>query len=211
MNINNNNTAHKPSVTTRIREVLAQFILGKNHPGHLPHIPQPGQALPDPLAGISTDFSEAKVHLRQIGNTSITFGTIEGISVDDEGNCKEIVQEPSYRIGSGYIVSDITQIAGICSICELASLEMYQAGLITLQEANLRAMYDHHSAAQCDICGQHFCSAHCRPIRIENEVTNLCVLCLKTMQKKERRRRILSWLFAPLTESMPHNKEENPR
>lgn len=207
----NSNTVHKCNITSRIREALARFVQGKNHPGHLPHIPQPGQTLPDPLAGISPDFSEAKIHLQQIGNTTINFGTIEGISVDDEGRSKEIIQEPSYRIGSGSLVSDIAQVAGICSICELVSLEMYQTGLITLQEAHLRAMYDHQSAAQCEICGQRFCSAHCRPVKINEEVVSTCVACLKVIQKKERRRKILAWLLAPLTESKPHDKGENPQ
>lgn len=207
MSINNNNTANKHSVTSRFREALGRFVMGKNHPSHMPHIPQPGQTLPDPLAGLSDDFSETKINIQHIGDTGIAFGRVEGIRLDDEGNGQEIIKQLSHRIGTGSLVSDIAQVAGICSICELVSLDKYQAGLITLQEANLRAMYDHQSAAECDICGRHFCSAHCRPVKINDDVLRLCVVCLKTAQKKQRHQKFLSWLLAPLTESTKQEEE----
>jgi hypothetical protein len=34
----NNNSAYKPSVTTRLREAIGNFVFGQNHPGHLPRI-----------------------------------------------------------------------------------------------------------------------------------------------------------------------------
>ena len=210
MNLKSNNPT-SASFGSRLREALARFVRGKNRPGHLPHIPSPGQALPDPLDGIGDDFSETTINVKQVGNTGIAFGKVEGVKLDADGNGQEIIKEPSYRIGSGSIVSSIEEIAGICGICEVIALEAYNAGQISLQEAHLRTMYDQPSAAQCDVCGQRFCAAHCRPIKIENEVTNLCVLCLKTMQKKERRRKILVWVLSPLTDSTPQNKENNPK
>lgn len=210
MNLKSTNP-NSASVGSRLREALARFVRGKNHPGHLPHIPSPGQALPDPLDGISDEFSETTINVKQVGNTGIAFGKIEGIKLDDEGNGQEIIKQPSHRIGTGALVSDIDQIAGICGICEVAATEAYLAGRISLQEAHLRTMYDHSSAAQCDICGQRFCSAHCRPVKIEEALTNLCISCLKILQKKERRRKILTWLLAPLSESKLPNNGDNQR
>ncbi len=196
---------------SRLREALARFVRGKNHPGHLPHIPSPGQALPDPLDGISDDFSETTINVKQVGNTGIAFGKVEGVKLDADGNGQEIIKEPSYRIGSGSIVSSIEQIAGICGVCEVAATEAYLAGRISLQEAHLRTMYDHPSAAQCDICGQRFCTMHCRPVKINEDVVSTCAICLKVIQKKELRRKILAWLLAPLSESTLPNNEDNQR
>jgi hypothetical protein len=208
--MNQHKQSSSKGILSRFRAALERFVFRKNHPGHLPHIPQAGQALPDPMGGISSEFTETKANVQHIFGSGIAFGTKEAVQIDENGDGREIIQEQSYRIGSGRIVNKVEDIAGICFLCEIVALKLLQDGLISIQEAHLRSMYDRNSAARCDVCGRNTCSVHCRPAMINNNIMNLCTLCLDQIQKQERRHKLVRWLLAPLIDPA-QQKEETPR
>jgi hypothetical protein len=204
----NNNTTQNTGFVSRFQAVLKKLFTRNNHPGHLPFIPQVGQTLPNPTAGISSEFTESKAAVQNLYGTGIMFGTTEVIAVDKDGNGREIVQGQSYLLGNGRIVTKAEQVAGICPICKNDILPQMEAGLISLQDAHLMSMYDVQSAAICDLCGRNTCSMHCRPIKIEGDTIRACSICLLELKKAERRKNIICWFLAPLMETTPNNPED---
>lgn len=178
----------------------------KQEPIYKTYIPTPLNQ--NPINGktntqANPQYCETEANLDRIGNMGIAFGSEKTTQVF-ENNAKNIVQNHSHIIGSKKMVSDISKIEGVCSICEEISMRLAQKNAISLQEAQLLSLYDKSSAAQCDCCGGGFCSRHCRPVQIsESLVQMLCLNCQKVLArqvKKQRIKRFLSLLLLPFLE-----------
>jgi hypothetical protein len=194
------NTIDSKSSKSRLQKLLGRFAF-RRQSSPKPYIPHPGQVMPDPVAGINAEFTDTEMHVNHIHGTTIIFGTKNIAQTDENGNTTDISQQPSYRIGSNKIINAVDQVAGICSFCEANAFEQFQAGLISIQQAQLRSMYDHASAAQCSLCNRNACKIHCPSVNIEGQIQNLCVNCLDNIEKKNKRQRIICFLLAPFLES----------
>ena len=194
---------NKQPKTSGIRMALERLFLRRVYQPDKPYIPQPDKDQGDFIAGLDADieYSEMEADVSQLFVTSTIFGKQRITQVDENGRAKDISKAQSYRIGSNKIVSKIEDIVGICSRCEGVAVAAYKAGQISLQQAQLNSMYDRGSAAKCDLCNKNMCDAHCRPVQIEEVVHHICDICLKQIEAKRRRQKVINFLLAPFIES----------
>jgi len=199
--MNNNQTNPSPTFRQRLWASLERFALRKTPPSTQPYIPTPGQNTNNSVFDGNGDYSETEVDTQQIQGLSITFGTQHTIQIDDNGHARELSQKPSYIIGSGKRVSSIEEIGGVCPFCQLQATQAYQQGLISVQEAHLKSLFDIESRQQCGICGTNTCSVHSRPIQTPEGVVLICVACRKELNRQQIRQRIVSFLLSPFVET----------
>jgi hypothetical protein len=190
-------------------------LLGtKAHPAHLPYIPTPPSHRPDASppnqlpynpGNTETSYTETEVNIHTIAGTNIGFGTQKVVQVDDRGQAKDFSQTQSHIVGSGKVVSKIEDIAGVCRYCQAEAAQAFEVNLISLEEAQIKSLYDTQSASRCDICGTNTCCRHCRPIQMPDGLTQLlCIDCQKQIKGQLLKKRIAGFLLAPFMEN------ENP-
>ncbi len=190
-------------------------VLGtKAHPAHLPYTPTPPSHQPNALppnqfpgspANTDISYMEAEANMHGIAGTNITFGTQKLVQVDSRGQAKDLSQTQSHIVGSGKIVSKIEDLVGVCPFCQAESKKAFEDNLITLEEAQVKSLYDVSSASRCDNCGTDTCCRHTRPIQMPDGLVQLlCVDCQKKRKWKTLRNGVFSFLLSPFKE------DENP-
>ncbi len=193
-------------------------LLGtKAHPAHLPYIASPpshqqGASSNQFPNGTNTDLSytEAEANMHTIAGTNIGFGTQKMIQVDSRGQAKDFSQTQSHIVGSGKLVSKIEDLAGVCRYCQAEATQAFEEKLISLEQAQIKSLYDTLSASRCDICGTNTCCRHCRPIQMPNDSTQLlCVDCQKKLKWQILRNGIFGFLLSPFMEDKNPNEEQN--
>jgi len=196
------------------KSILSKLFGRKTHPAHEPYIPAPPtpqtQAPPNQNSGPTNTgaaYVEAKSNMASIAGLDVAFGTQNVIMVDNSGHAKDISQTQSHIVGSGKLVTKIEDIAGVCTFCQATAAEQFQAGQISLQQAHSMSLYDKGSAAICSACGFQGCLSHVRPIQTEQGVLTICGTCQNKIEKQLRRRRIIGFLLAPISET--ENTEES--
>ena len=192
-------------------------LLGtKAHPAHLPYIPTPPSQQPNtsqnqfPHNSANTDISytESEANIHSIAGTNIGFGTQKLVQVDSRGQAKDFSQTQSHIVGSGKLVSKIEDIAGVCRYCQTEATVALEANLITIEQAQIKSLYDIQSASRCDICGINTCTRHCRPIQMPDGSTRqLCVDCQKEFKGQILKQKIIGLLLSPFIETENPNEE----
>ena len=191
------------------KSILKKWFGKDTPPAHQPYIPQPplGEVPINQFIQNDGDFSEAKVSADKFYGFQTTFGSVESVNIAGN-NAADISQRSSYIVGTGKPVSRIEDVGGICPPCNAQAIELYKAGLISLQDMELRSMYDRESSACCDSCAMQGCNRHIRPVQLpDGQTMQLCVNCqaaLNLQMKKARRRQFIkncfAFFFSPLIE-----------
>ena len=189
------------------KDFFRRFSNTKAHPGHLPYNPTPPSHQPDaspnqsPNDNIDLSFTEAEANIHTIAGTNIGFGTNKIVQVDSRGQTKDISQTQSHIVGSGKLVSKIEDLSGICRYCQVEAIQAFEENLISLEQAQIKSLYDTLSASRCDICGENTCSRHTRPIQMpDGLIQQLCVDCQKQLKGQILKRKIVGFLLSPFME-----------
>lgn len=195
-------------------KALFRKILSKKlHPANKPHVPQPPSsnkpanycnAIFDP----DSNYEESEEEVQKIHGTSIEFGNQKTIQVDSSGHPRAVTQNKSYIIGSGKLVQNINEIGGVCNYCQLLAMHAYEKGEISLEQAQLRSLFDTQSARQCELCGAQACSLHCRPTETPDGILMICAGCNEQIMRKQKRKSIISFLMSPLLEESTEEDSE---
>ena len=188
-------------------------LLNKNsHPAHLPYTPTPpfqqsATSAQNQFSNSSdTSYTETEINIHTISGTNIGFGSQKIVQVDDRGQAKDLTQSQSHILGTGRIVNKIEEVSGVCPFCRAEALKFFEANLITIEEVQIKSLYDIKSASHCDICGTNTCSRHSRPIVIPNGLVQyFCVNCQKQLKKQLLRQKIKSLLLSPFMEDQNPN------
>ena len=194
-------------------KTIWRYITRRSHPAHLPYMPKPpDQNHPHGIGdGTSSNtlYSEIETNAHHIAGMSVTFGSQKVVRVDENNQAQDICQKQSYIIGSGRLVSHPDEVGGVCLFCQAGSLQLMQAGQISLEEAQLKSLVDKESARRCDLCGRYCCSNHCLSVQPSEGSTILaCILCQKKMRPRFRTIKIvLSILCSPFLEIDNPNNE----
>jgi hypothetical protein len=173
-----------------------------------PYIPQPPRQGQDSLQGQSgSSYKETNVDIETVGG--LAFGSTEELTVDQDGNANRICQKQGHILGSGRLVTSseptvkdgtpLPGVGGACYACKLEALDMLQAGVIDIQEAERLSLFDTNSVAQCDACGRRdLCIRHCRPFdKADGTQVSLCPDCIKQAQREKWVANSLNILLSP--------------
>ena len=198
-----------------LKTLLQKLLSHKVHPAHLPCIPAP----PNQKSAHNTDasYAETEADIHSIAGTSIAFGTQKTVQVDENNQAHHLLRTHSHILGSGKLVTNVEPrtvdgqtlpgVAGACRFCQAEAAQALEANLISIQEAQIKSLYDTSSAARCEICGINTCSRHCRPFPMPDGKTHMvCTDCQQEIQKQLRRQKIVGFLLSPFLES--ENPEE---
>lgn len=195
----------------KIANILKDFVHRSPRNAGQPYIPHPPVQCPSSQAGQGDIFyQEANTEIENIAGTSINFGTVEKLIVDDEGNTNRISQKQGYILGTGILVTNLNPtvkdgiplpgVGGACGPCKQEVIELLQANLISLKEAERRSLFDTGSVAQCDACGRRdLCIRHCRPFeKADGSQLPLCPECTKKAQREKGVTIALNFLLSPV-------------
>ena len=181
------------------------------HPPGKPYTPAPPSPqshgttaqsqIPGSPTGSNGAYTEMQADLQPIDGSTIQFGTETIILVDANGRAQDLTRSHNHVLSSGKLVSKIEDVAGVCKICQIAAMEQFQAGELTLEAAQLASLYDVASAAVCEVCGIQGCIRHIRPIETEAGITSMCTPCQKELKKQLRRQKIIQFFLAPISET----------
>lgn len=188
-------------------KTLFQKLLSRKTPtAHLPYIPTPSnQSAHNTTFATDASYTETETDIHSIAGTSIAFGTQTTGQVDENDQARHLLQTQSQILGSEKLVTNIEPkevagqvlpgVAGVCRYCQAEAAQAFEANLISIQDAQIKSLYDTSSAARCEICGINTCSRHCRPFPISDGQTQMvCMDCQQQIQKQLRRQRIIGFL-----------------
>ena len=194
------------------KNFFKRLLNRQGHPTHLPYIPTPPSQQPNASHqnqfsnNPGTSYTETEINIHTISGTNIGFGTQKIVQVDDRGQAKDLTQSQSHILGTGRIVNKIDDVSGVCPFCQAEALKFFEANLITIEEVQIKSLYDIKSASHCDICGTNTCSRHSRPIVMSNGLAQyFCVNCQKQLKKQLLRQKIKSLLLSPFMEDQNPN------
>ena len=199
------------------KTILQKLLSRKMPPAHLPYIPTPPSQQPDASSpnqfpnDANTDllYTESEANIHTIAGTNIGFGTQKMVQVDSRGQAKDFSQTKSHIVGSGKLVSKIEDLSGVCRYCQAEATQAFEANLISLEEAQIKSLYDTLSASRCDICGTNTCCRHCRPIQMPDGLIELlCVDCQKQLKGQILRQKLVGFLLSPFMETENPNEEQ---
>ena len=193
------------------RETLERMISRWIHRPGMPYTPAPPtpqsnatsqtHQIPGNPAGPNGGYTEMQADLHPIDGSTIKFGTETFIVANPNGQNQDLSRSHNHVLSSGKLVSKIEDVAGVCKICQLIAMEQFQAGEITLEQAQLASLYDTASAAICDVCGFSGCLRHIRPVQTEAGLVHMCVPCQKEFKKQLLKQKILQLFLAPISET----------
>lgn len=165
------------------KDFFKRLLGTKAHPAHLPYIPTPPSHQPDASppnqfphnsANTNTSYMESEASIHTIAGTSVGFGTQKIVQVDSRGQAKDFSQTQSHILGSGKLVTNIELrevagqalpgVAGVCRYCQAEAAQAFEANLISIQDAQIKSLYDTSSATRCEICDINTCSRHLQTV-----------------------------------------------
>ncbi len=191
------------------KDFFKRLLGTKAHPAHLPYTPMPPAHQPDAASpnqfpnntNTDTSYTESEANIHTIAGTNIGFGTQKIVQVDSRGQAKDISQTQSHVIGSGKLVSKIEDLSGACRHCQAEATQAFEENFISLEQAQIKSLYDILSASHCDICGENTCSRHTRPIQLPDDlIQQLCVDCQKQLKGQILKQKIVGFLLSPFME-----------
>lgn len=210
------------------KSILTKLFGRKVHPGHLPYVPTPPAHQNTPTSAnqntapfnVNVSYAEIEADVHSIAGTPIIFGNQRITQVDESGHAHHSVQTQSHIVGSGKLVGSIEPkevagqvlpgVAGVCSYCQAEAQKAYENNLISLHDAQVKALYDTSSAERCDICGINACCRHARPIQMPDGITRiLCIDCQKQLKRQLIKQKVFGLLISPFMEIENSNNEEN--
>jgi hypothetical protein len=193
-----------------LKDLLARSPLTADRP----YISQPPEQKQDGLpAGEEKSFyEETSIETGKVAGISLEFGSAEQIMVDEDGNSTRIRQAKGHILGSGRLVSSLHPtnedgnhrpgVGGVCYACNFEAAQLLQVGLIDIQEAQRRSLFDTDSAAQCDACGRRdLCIRHCRPFdKTDGTRMSLCPGCTQKAERERNFQLALGILLSPFAD-----------
>ena len=195
----------------KIANFLKDFVQRSPRDACRPYIPHPPTLDADnPPSQHSNFYEETNTEIENIAGTSITFGTTEKLAVDEKGNTNRVTQKQSHILGSGILVTSLNPtvldgiplpgVGGACNFCKQDAIELLQANLISIQEAERHSLFDTNSAAQCAACGRRdLCIRHCRPFeKTDGTQLSLCPNCAKAAQREKWTSTAITLLLSPI-------------
>ena len=194
----------------KLFSILTKFFGGRAHPAHIPYAqsppPQPhtataSQQIPGDPTNSDGSYTEIEADIHPIAGSEITFGSEKIIIVDSNGQTKHLSKQNSHVLSTGKLVNTIEDIAGVCKICQMIAMEQFQAGELTLEQAQLASLYDTASAAICSACGFQGCSRHIRPVQTDAGGLTMCIPCQKELKKQMRKQKFIQFFLAPISET----------
>ena len=186
------------------KDFLKRFLSRKAHPAHLPYVPTPPTQQSSASANQPSNdasYTEEEATIHNIAGSSLNFGIRKIVQVDECGRAKDLTLTQSHIAGTGKLINKAEELAGICKYCQTEAIEAIEANLISLEQAEIRSMYDTSSASRCDICGTDTCCLHTRPVQMPNGSNQLlCVDCQKKLKGQILKQRIFGFLLSPFME-----------
>lgn len=204
-----------------LKDLLHRSPLGACTP-HVPHPPDHGPG--NPVQSGDVFYQEASTDAETIAGTQISFGTVEKTTVDQNGNTTHDRRRVGHLLGDGRLVTSLESriedgqyrpgVGGLCRFCLDEAIPELEAGLISHEELQRRALFSTDSAAQCEGCGRKdVCDRHCRPLkRLDGTEPRLCPACTKAAAREDRDQRSLYTLLSPFLEQKklpPSDNQEN--
>jgi len=185
-------------------------IFNRHTPPGQPYIPAPPTHSPftDSMQADDGSYCEGDADVHEISNMpGMSFASKKIVQILGN-NTKNISLKHSYVVGgTGKMVSEISDVGGVCPLCQAGAMEQFEKGLITLQAAQLLSLYDNSSAASCSLCGLAGCCRHVRSVLLpDGQVQPICVNCQKKLDRQARNARIVKMLGFLLT---PFMEDEN--
>ena len=208
-------------ISNFFKDLLRRSPLAASTP-HVPHPPEPepGGPLPDG----NRFYEETSTDIETIAGTEIGFGKAKTTTVDQNGNTTRKRRRVGHLLGDGRLVTSLESrieqglyrpgVGGLCRFCLEEAIPEFEAGLISHEELQRRALFSTLSAAQCEGCGRtDICGRHCRPLaRLDGTQARLCPACAEAATREDRDRQSLYMLLSPFLERKrlppPHDQEK---
>jgi hypothetical protein len=204
-----------------LKDLLHRSPLGACAP-HIPHPPE--QELGSPVQGSDAFYREVSTDIEMIAGTQISFGTVETTTVDQDGNTTHDRRKVGYILGDGVLVTHLESriedglyrpgVGRLCRFCLEEAIPEFEAGLISHEDLQRRALFSTDSTAQCESCGRKdVCDRHCRPLkRFDGTEPRLCPACTKVAVREDRDRESMYMLLLPFLDRKklpPPDNQEN--
>ncbi len=168
-------------------------------------------------------YKEFESDIQNIAGTSINFGHISSVNIDENGNAISNRQSQGHILGSGILVSNLNPtikddiqlpgVGGVCHYCKQQSFLLLQENLISLEDAQRMSLFDSNSGSQCDGCGRKdLCTKHSRPYsNSDGQIISLCPDCTIAAEKSRQMSMVLNILLSPIikTEKLLPPGEDN--
>lgn len=199
----------------KLSDFLKDFMNHSPLNASKPHIPQPPEQKQQneqlPANNAELFYSEENRDIETIEGTNLSFGPTEQIVVKQNTSSSRSSKKPGHLLGSGRLVTSLNPInengiekpgvGGMCFKCSEEGFVLYQAGLISSEEAQRRSLFDTSSAAECQGCGRKdICIKHCRPFEDSSGNTvALCPECTKEAQHQKFFEKAFKYLLMPFT------------
>jgi hypothetical protein len=209
-------------ISNFLKDLLHRSPLAASTP-YVPHPPE--QPSGDPTADANRFYEETSTDIETIAGTEIHFGKAKTTTVDQNGNTIRTRRRVGYILGDGKLVTSLESriedglyrpgVDGLCRPCLAEAILEFEAGLISHEELQRRALFSTLSAAQCEGCGRtDICARHCRPLaRLDGTQPRLCPACAEAATREDRDRQSFYMLVSPFLERKrlppPHDQEKS--
>lgn len=194
-------------ISNYLKDLLSRSPLAASTP-HVPHPPEKQDR--DSLhEGGDLFYQETAADLETIAGTEISFGTAETTTVDQNGNANRRHRRMAYLLGDGRLVTSLEPrvenglerpgVEGLCRFCWAEAMPEFEAGLISREELQLRALVSTGSLAQCQKCKRtDVCESHCQPLeRFDGSESRLCPICREAAIREDQDRKSIYTLLSP--------------
>lgn len=209
-------------ISNYLKDLLSRSPLTAGTP-HVPHPPEPQDQLNDPIDRPTSFYQETTADIETIAGTDISFGTVETTTVDHNGNATHQRRRTAHLLGDGRLVTSLEPrvedglkrpgVEGLCRFCLAEAIPEFEAGLISREELQLRALVSTGSLTQCEKCKRKdVCEHHCESLeRLDGSESKLCPNCRETASREDRDRQSLYLLLSPFIDQKklpPSNDQE---
>jgi len=208
---------------TKIRNFLRDLFDSSPFQADQPYSPAPPheQDIENNLP--TGNYSEKNLEIEIVSGTNIAFGKTDEIAIDENNNVQHINKKQAHILGTGRLITRLEPsvkdgiplpgVGGICGNCQNEALVMLQMGLISIQEAERRSLFDTDSGAQCQACGRKdLCIRHCRPFAdINGQAINLCPECAQAAKREKLFKTSVAILISPIVDrkQLPPSQEDS--
>lgn len=210
-------------ISNYFKDLLSRSPLTAGTP-HVPHPPETPEQPGDPSASAAGFYEETTAEVETIAGTEISFGTIETTTVDQNGNATRRRRRIAHLLGDGRLVTSLEPrvedgleragVDGLCRPCLAEAMPEFEAGLISREELQLRALVSTGSLIQCEKCKRKdVCESHCQSLeRLDGSKPRLCPTCREAAVREDRDQQSLYMLLAPFLQrkqlAPPHDQED---
>ena len=184
-------------ISDYLKDLLSRSPLTAGTP-HVPHPPEAPEQSGDPNVSAAGFYEETTAEVETIAGTEISFGTVETTTVDQNGNATHQRRRVAHLLGDGRLVTSLEPrvedglqrpgVEGLCRFCLAEAMPEFEAGLISREELQLRALFSTGSLAQCEKCKRKdICEPHCESLeRLDGSKPKLCPKCREAALREDR-------------------------